>query len=36
MLFIFNHAQAGDLLKEYINKHGLKIQYTGDYNYRAN
>jgi chromosome segregation ATPase len=36
MLFVFNHAQAEDLLKEYINKQGLKIQYASDYNYRAN
>jgi predicted RNase H-like nuclease (RuvC/YqgF family) len=36
MLFVFNHVQAEDLLKEYITKQGLKIQYTSDYNYRAN
>ncbi len=36
MLYVFNHAQAEVLLKEYINKQGLKIQYASDYNYRAN
>ncbi len=36
MLFVFNHAQTEDLLKNYINKQGLKIQYSSDYNYRAN
>jgi hypothetical protein len=36
MLFVFNHAQAKDLLQEFIGKKGMKIQYTSSYNYRCN
>jgi chromosome segregation ATPase len=36
MLFVFNHAQAKDLLQEFIGRKGMKIQYSSNYNYRCN
>lgn len=36
MLFVFNNRHATDLLKEYIGKEGLQIQYSGNYNFRSN
>jgi predicted ribosome quality control (RQC) complex YloA/Tae2 family protein len=36
MLFHFNHANAKDLLKDYISKDALKVQFYGAYNFRSN
>jgi predicted ribosome quality control (RQC) complex YloA/Tae2 family protein len=36
MLFHFNHQKAQDLLRDYISKDALKVQFYGAYNYRSN
>lgn len=36
MLFVFNQEKAENLLKSYISKEGLKIQFYKNYNYRSN
>jgi predicted nuclease with TOPRIM domain len=36
MLFVFNHAQTSELLKEFIGRDGMRIQYSANYNFRSN
>ena len=36
MLFVFNHREARELLMDFISERGMKVQYTGNHNFRCN